>query len=113
MGSKGGRLNSYEGIFVIKPDVAEEQTRKVAEAISGEIEKSGGKIEESTLGPRQRLCYPIAKSEDGHYLAVRFQAPPSALEGLIHRFRMQGEILRHMIVRRTKAAAAPAPRRTA
>jgi len=100
-------LNSYEGLFVIKPDAGEEQVRKVAEGISGEIEKSGGAIEKSSLGPRQRLSYPIARSEDGYYLTVCFTAPASAIEKLNRGFRMNEEILRHMIVRATKAAPPP------
>lgn len=94
-------MKAYEGMFIVRPDIPEDQTGKVAEGVSAAIEGAGGKIEESSMGSKQRLSFPIGKKEDGVYLCVRFRMRPSALPDLDRTFRGNGDLLRHMILKRT------------
>ena len=99
-------MKSYEAMVIIRPDIPEDQAKKVVEGISSEILKIGGKIAESTLSPKQRLSYTLAKHDDGYSLCLRFEAKPAELENLAQRFRLNQDILRHLIIKRNE----PSPR---
>ncbi len=103
-------MKLYEGMFILKPDLPEEQTAKVAEGISGEITKAGGTIVECSLSPKQRLAYQIKKHNDGCCLIVRFRIEGPAMEGLNKRLRVNPGLLRHMITVYTPPPVKPAPR---
>jgi len=102
-------LKLYEGMFILKPDLPEEQTAKVAEGISGEITKAGGTIVECSLSPKQRLAYQIKKHNDGCCLIVRFRIEGPAMEGLNKRLRVNPGLLRHMITVYTPPPVKPPP----
>lgn len=107
-------MKLYEGMFMLRPDLPEDQTAKIAEGISGEITKAGGIIADSALSPKQRLAYRVRKHDDGYCLVVHFRIEGPAMEALNKRLRMNGDLLRHMIVLYTPppakpAAPAPAP----
>jgi len=102
-------LKLYEGMFILRPDLPEDQTKKIVEGISSEITKAGGTIAESTLSPKQRLAYKVRKHDDGYCLVVRFRVEQAAVEGLNKRLRMNQDLLRHMIVVYTPPPARPVP----
>lgn len=101
-------MKLYEGMFIVRPDLQEDQTAKVVEGISGEITKAGGTIAESTLSSKQRLAYKVRKHDDGYCLLLRFRIEQAALDGLNKRLRMNADLLRHMITVYTPAPAKPA-----
>jgi small subunit ribosomal protein S6 len=92
-------LRSYELVIIIRPDIPEDQAKKVVEGISSEISKIGGKVAESTLSPKQRLSYTIGKHDDGYNLCLRFEAKPVEVDNLAQRFRLNQDILRHLIIK--------------
>lgn len=101
-------MKLYEGMFVLRPDLPEDQTAKIAGGVSEEITKAGGTIVESTLSTKQRLAYRVRKHDDGYCLIVRFRIEGPALEGLNKRLRMNADVLRHMITLYTQPPAKPA-----
>ena len=97
---EGHRLKSYEVIAIVRPDIPEDQAKNVADGVSSEIAKIGGKVGEQTISPKQRLSYTLAKHNDGYCLCLRFEAKPADLESLAQRLRLNQDILRHLIVKR-------------
>lgn len=91
-------LKSYEGMFIIRPDIPDDQAGKIADGITGEITKIGGKVEERTLSSKQRLAYPIGRHPDGYSLSLRFQAPSREMENLKSRLKSSQDLLRHLIL---------------
>lgn len=102
-------LKLYEGMFILKPDLPEDQIAKIAEGISAEITKAGGTIAESSLSPKQRLAYKIGKHDDGCCLIVRFRIEGPAMEGLNKRLRLNPDLLRHMFTVYTPPPVRPSP----
>ncbi|MDD5556619.1 MAG: 30S ribosomal protein S6 [bacterium] len=92
-------MKEYEGMFILRADLPEEQVGKAAEEIAAELEKAGATIEEKTLGSKQRLSYTVGRQHDGCPLCVRFRAKPAVLEGLTRQFGKNQNVLRHMFVR--------------
>lgn len=93
-------MKSYEAMLIVRPDIPEDQVKNVADGVSSEIAKIGGKIAEQTISPKQRLSYKLAKRDDGYCLCLRFEAKPADLGSLTQSLRLNQDILRHLITRR-------------
>lgn len=92
--------NAYEGLFIIKPDLKDEETKGLCKAIVDTIGKHGGVIKKEEDWGRRQLGFPIAKSKDGRYYKVDFEAPGEAVGKLEGAYKLNGDILRVMITRR-------------
>lgn len=84
-------------MFVLKPLLSDDEVKKALEGITGEITKEGGQIVESSVSPKQRLPYRLAKHDDGYCACIRFQASPASLGRLRDRFRLNQDVLRQLV----------------
>lgn len=92
--------NNYEGIFIINPELKEEDVKTVFKSISDAVSKTGGAItKEETWGKRQ-LAYPVKKAREGYYYKLDFTAPSEAVSKLETAYKLNADILRTMITRR-------------
>jgi len=94
-------MNNYEGLFIIKPDLNEEDTKNVIKAITDSVTKNGGSVlKEEPWGKRQ-LAYPVKKLKEGYYYKVDFTAPAAAIAKLENTYKLSSDtIIRTMITRR-------------
>jgi len=93
-------MNNYEGIFIIKHELNEEDVKKVFAAVSDSVTKSGGAIKKEENWGKRQLIYPIKKAKEGYYYKLDFTAPPSAITTLEGTYRLNPDILRVMISKR-------------
>lgn len=93
-------MNSYEGIFIIKPELAQEENQKLLEDIQQNILKDNGKIENIENWGKRKLAYPIAGYKEAVYYKIDFLSEPSKMEGLNRTYRLFGNILRFMFVKK-------------
>lgn len=62
----------YETIFILKPDVLEDEKTKVVERVEGIIERLDGHILRKEEWGKRRLSYRVKKNSHGVYLYYRF-----------------------------------------
>ena len=91
-------MRTYEVLFILSPQVAEEE----ATTLIGEFKKvgegTGAKLTNEEPWGRRRLAYPIQKFNEGNYHLFVFESEGSLAE-LDRRMKNSDRILRHMIVR--------------
>lgn len=92
----------YEGLFIIKPDLSEEEQKQVMDAITSTIEKSKGQIKNTQNLGKKQLAYEIKKQKNGNYQLIIFEAPSGTLSGLKKAFKLNTSILRHLILKKEK-----------
>jgi len=93
-------MNNYEGLFIIKSDLKEEDIKNVCKSIGETIGKNSGSVnKEETWGKRQ-LAYPVKKAREGYYYKVDFTAPSQSIFKIESAYRLNGDILRTMITKR-------------
>ena len=92
--------NNYEGIFVIKPDLNEEDVKGVFKAIGDSITKNSSTIKKDENWGKRPLAYPVKKFKEGYYYKVDFTAPPEAISKLEAAYKLNAAVLRVMITRR-------------
>jgi small subunit ribosomal protein S6 len=93
-------MNNYEGIFVIKPDIKEDDMKNVTNAICEAVTKQGGVIKKEEPWGKKPLAYPIKKFKEAHYYKLDFEAESAAIAKLEDAYKMNADIIRMMITRR-------------
>lgn len=93
-------MNSYEGIFIVRHDLNEEDVKKVFTAISESVTKSGGAIKKEENWGKRQLVYPVKKAKEGYYYKLDFTAEPKTITTLEGGYKLNPDILRVMITKR-------------
>lgn len=90
-------MRDYELLFVLDPDLTEEQKAEMIETIKGIIAADGEAGEANVWGDR-KLAYPINKKSVGYYVVLPFKAGAELPKELDRRLRISDNVMRHIIV---------------
>jgi len=101
-------LNTYEGMFILNPQLSDDETAKVVASIQEEITKNAGRITQVQIMGRLHLAFPIKKHKEGNYLLLNFGGDGSLLKKILPKYRINENILRNLIIKR-KPSVAVAP----
>jgi len=92
-------MRKYEMLYVLQPDLDEEQLQALQGKVSGIITEQGGQGTEVKEWGKRRLAYEIADFREGYYIEVHFEGTPQDVEELERVIKITNGILRHIIVR--------------
>lgn len=90
---------SYETLFVVKPDLSEEDTKAVVNKFTTLITDNGGAVENVNTWGKRRLAYPIEKNVEGYYVLVNFKSEAALPLELNRVFGIDSDIMRSIVVR--------------
>ena len=88
---------NYEAMYILKPDLSEEQIAALVERFKAVVEANGTVSEVSEWGKR-RLAYPIDDLLEGYYVLMTFTAAAAVPAELDRIFRITDGVMRSMIV---------------
>jgi small subunit ribosomal protein S6 len=91
-------MRTYEVLFILSPQVTEEEAATLIADFKGIAEKNGATLKNEEAWGRRRLAYPIAKSNEGIYHLFVLESE-SSLSELDRRMKNVDRVLRHVIVR--------------
>ena len=113
-------MRHYEVVFMVHPDQSEQVPAMIdryKQMIEGTAEKAGekpgdkparaGKMHRIEDWGRLQLTYPIQKIAKAHYVLMNVEADQETLAELENAFRFNDAVLRHLVVRMTKAETGP------
>ncbi|WP_100065708.1 30S ribosomal protein S6 [Miniphocaeibacter massiliensis] len=92
-------MRKYEGVFVFKPELDEEQRNQAFDRIKEAIESNGKILEIADWGKR-KLAYEINYIKEGYYYIVNFEATPESITEIERRSRISDAIIRYMVVKK-------------
>ena len=90
---------TYEVIFIIDPDVAEDEAMKLNEGVQKIITGQGGTITKTEMMGKRPLAYEINHRKDGTYVLLEVEGSGKEIAELERRMRVNDQILRYMTVR--------------
>jgi len=93
-------MNNYDGLFIIKPDLKEEDVKNVFKAINDAITKGGGSVKKEENWGKKQLAYPVKKFREGYYYKLDFDIPQGAIAVMENTYKLNADILRTMITRK-------------
>ncbi|AHD07765.1 30S ribosomal protein S6 [Paenibacillus larvae] len=91
-------MRKYEIMYIIRPDIEQDQVQATVEKFQGIITNNGGEITKHDVMGKRRLAYEIKKFRDGHYVLVNFTAEPEVVKELDRVMKISDEIIRYLIV---------------
>ena len=91
-------MRTYEVLFILSPQVTEEEATALVADFKGVAEKNGATLKSEEPWGRRRLAYPIQKFNEGIYHLFVLESDQSLSE-LDRRMKNVDRVLRHVIVR--------------
>ncbi len=92
-------MSRYELVFILSPEIAEEQVGPVVDKVTQAITTRGGAVEATERWGRRRLAYPIKHFTEGNYVLTRFQVEAKAVAELESQLKVSEEVIRHLLVK--------------
>jgi small subunit ribosomal protein S6 len=92
-------LDVYEVMFIIIPELDEEQVENTISRFRTVIERTGGEPRDVNHWGRRKLAYEIDHRTDGYYVIMEFTAGERTLVELKRILRVSDDVLRHMVMK--------------
>ena len=92
-------MRSYELVFIVHPEVDDDDFAAVVERVTSLVERNSGKVAQSDLWGLRRLAYPIQNQWEGQYVLMQLEIEPHGVAGLERDLVLVEEVIRHLIVR--------------
>jgi ribosomal protein S6 len=93
-------MNKYEAMFIVKPELPEEERKNLFQQIDDTVTKHHGVIAQSGLwAEKKKLFFPIKKHLEGVYYLSSFTLPPLAIKDIRHAYNLNENILRVLITK--------------
>jgi small subunit ribosomal protein S6 len=92
-------VRSYELIFIVHPELDEDDLTAVLERVTGLIERNSGKVSRVEPWGLRRLAYPIEKQGEGQYVFMGLELEPQGMAGLERDLGLVEPLMRHLIAR--------------
>lgn len=100
-------MRKYETIFILNPDLEQEQTQSAIEKVKEIITQGNGEILKFEDWGKRKLAYQVRKKSKGHYILIHFSGTPTLLSELERNYRVMDSIIKFIIVRLDEKKAIP------
>lgn len=90
---------AYEVMFIVRPDVLEEDMDKLITTLQGHATTAGAVLQNTEKMGRRRLAYDVKKFQDGQYVLFTLQADGKAIHELERRLRVAEQVIKYITVR--------------
>jgi small subunit ribosomal protein S6 len=90
---------SYEVMFIVRPDLLEEDMDKLITTLQGHATTAGATIQNTEKMGKRRLAYDVKKFSDGQYVLFVLQADGKAIHELERRLRVSEPVIKFITVR--------------
>jgi small subunit ribosomal protein S6 len=92
-------LRKYEVVYVIRPDLDEENTTAVIDRFSELVKTQGGEVLNIDKWGKRRLAFEVKDFREGFYVIMHMNAEPQVADELDRVFKITDSIIRFIIVR--------------
>jgi small subunit ribosomal protein S6 len=89
----------YEVVFIIDPDTAEEDAKRLVEGFQQIATDQGGNVVKNELMGRRPLAYRIGRKTEGVYILFEIEGTGKEIAELERRMRVSDQVLRYLTVR--------------
>jgi small subunit ribosomal protein S6 len=90
---------TYEVIFIVDPDAADDEVMRLSEGVQKIITGQGGQIVKTEMMGKRQLAYEINHKKDGTYVLLEVEGSGSEIAEVERRMRVNDQVLRYMTIR--------------
>ena len=99
----------YETIFIVNPDISQENTEALTDDLIAKVEKVGGRIVKRENWGSRPLAYSIANRKRGNYILLVTDGSAEALKTLEHAISLEERIIRCLTTKLTELSDKASP----
>jgi small subunit ribosomal protein S6 len=108
-------LRDYEILFIVRPDLDEEQLNEAVQTVNTLIGNLGGRTKKTDVWGRRKLAFEVKHLREGQYVLTDFELDPLRVPEMESTLKISDTVFRYLVVRKPekvlkkeKAAAEPA-----
>jgi small subunit ribosomal protein S6 len=90
---------AYELMFIVRPDMAEEDLDKLIATLEAVVPASGGTVKGVDKMGKRRLAYTVRKFHDGMYVLMTIEGGGATVHELERRLRVTEPVIKFITVR--------------
>jgi small subunit ribosomal protein S6 len=90
---------TYEVMFIVRPDILDEDLDKLIAGLEANITQGGGSIKSLEKLGRRKLAYTVKKFNDGNYVLMTILADGSLVGEIERRLRVSEPVIKFISVR--------------
>ena len=99
----------YETMYILRPDIPEEEVDSHLKKYSEILEKSETEVLDSQMRGKRRLAYQIAKHREGIYVQLSHQGDGQHIFKIEKAMRLSEDVIRYMTVKQEGPLPTPRP----
>ena len=94
-------MRTYEILFIIRPDLPEEEIEGLVEPLKSVVMGAGGAVDKVDKWGKRRLAYRVGKYREGYYVLLQFSTsnPAETIRELERRLRVSDSVVKFLTVR--------------
>jgi small subunit ribosomal protein S6 len=89
----------YEVMFIVRPDVADEDLDKLVASLEQTVTNGGGTLKSTEKLGRRKLAYLVRKFAEGNYVLLTVEAGGALVAELERRLRVSEPVIKFITVR--------------
>jgi len=97
-------------MYILRPDIAEDEVNNHIEKYNKLLENMGGKILDSQMRGKRRLAYPISKNREGIYVQLSHQGDGQHIAKIEKAMRISEDVIRYMTIKQEGPLPTPKPK---
>tara|TARA_B100000029_G_scaffold462393_1_gene494868 strand:- start:3749 stop:4147 length:399 start_codon:yes stop_codon:yes gene_type:complete len=97
----------YETMYILRPDIPEEEVDSHLTKYSELVTKSGAEVLDSQMRGKRRLAYPIAKHKEGIYVQLSHKGDGQHVEVVEKAMRLSEDVIRYLTVKQNGPLPTP------
>ena len=90
---------AYEVMFIVRPDMADEDLDKLISALETSVTGAGGSVKNVERMGKRRLAYIVRKFQDGIYILLTLEGSGQVVAELERRLRVTEPVIKFITVR--------------
>lgn len=90
---------TYELMFILRPDLADEEVERVISTVDNQVTGAGGTVKNVERMGKRRLAYKVRKFQDGMYILFVIEGPGAIMCEVERRLRVTEPVIKFISVR--------------
>ena len=90
---------TYELMFIVRPDMTEEDQDKLVSTLETAVTSSGGKVKTFEKMGKRRLAYTVRRFHDGLFMLLTFEGSGGLVHELERRLRVSEPVIKFLSMR--------------
>jgi small subunit ribosomal protein S6 len=90
---------TYELMFIVRPDMAEEDQDKLISTLESAVTSSSGQVKNVERIGKRRLAYTVRRFQDGIYVLLTVEGSGGLIHELERRLRVTEPVIKFLTVR--------------